>query len=78
MYTGPSWGGKISEGPGGTGGHQDQSIIRVSRAHALTSGRWLVERQWWIKRPNWLQEIIEFVAILALNFKGLNFSYLFE
>ena len=38
-YTAPSWGGKISEGPGGTGGHQDQSIIRVSRAHALTSGR---------------------------------------
>ena len=46
VYTGGFLGKQIGEEPGG---HQHQSIIRVSRAHALTSGRWLVERQWWIK-----------------------------
>ena len=49
VYTGGFLGKQIGAEPGGPGGHQHQSIIRVSRAHALTSGRWLVERQWWIK-----------------------------
>ena len=44
VYTGGFLGKQIGAEPGGPGGHQHQSIIRVSRAHALTSGRWLVER----------------------------------
>ena len=38
-HTGGFFGVQIGEEPCGSGGHKHQSIIRVSRAHALTSGR---------------------------------------
>ena len=64
--------------PGFHGEYHNQSIIRVSRAHVLTGWRWLVERQWWIKKGKLTQEIIEFLSTLALNLKEFNLSCLFE